>query len=282
MYKILSNGVKMPQFGLGTFLVADGKKAYDTTLEALKMGYRHIDTAQAYKNEASIGDAIKDSNIKREDLFITTKQILHADESIMQKAFDDSLKKLKLDYIDLYLIHWPHHDEAINTKTWAFLETLYASKKVRAIGVSNFKIHHLEALLKHATIIPMVNQVECHVGLQQQPLRLYHQSKGIITESYGPLMKGGIFEAPFVETLKALAKSYDASVAQMAIAWGLHNDIVMIPKSETIVRIKENLDATNIHLSQEDLEALNKLNRGKRVYTDPDNHPWGYTYETTS
>jgi methylglyoxal/glyoxal reductase len=281
MNKKLHNGVLMPKFGLGTFLIKEGESAYDSVKEALALGYRHIDTAQGYFNEGSIGDAIKDSKIPREDIFITTKQRMHATPALMQIAFDQSLMKLKTDYVDLYLIHWPNHDDKINQETWAFFEKLYREKKARAIGVSNFKIHHLEALFKTATIKPMVNQVEFHPGLQQKPLKKYLESHGIALESYGPFMKGGIFESPFKEELEAIAKAHEATIPQIVIAWGIQSDVIMIPKSATPGRIKENIDATKIKLSGQELNQIDNLNRGRRVYTDPDNHPWGNMYETS-
>jgi methylglyoxal/glyoxal reductase len=158
---------------------------------------------------------------------------------------------------------------------------MYAQKKIRAIGVSNFQIHHLEALKKTAKIMPMVNQVECHPGLQQIPLHTYLKEHGIAIESYGPFMKGGIYETPFKEVLEAIANKHQKTIAQIVIAWGLHNDIIMIPKSSTKERIKENFLAQDITLDLEDLNQLKGLNRGKRVYTDPDNSPWGYNYEAS-
>lgn len=275
IYTMLKNGVLMPRLGLGTFLVADGPSAYDTLLEALKIGYRHIDTAQMYKNEESIGKAIKDAQIKREDLFITTKQRGHSTIPNMRKQFEESLVKLGTDYIDLYLIHWPNHDKKINQQTWAFFEELYREKKVRAIGVCNFLRHHLEDLFETATILPMVNQVECHPGLTQVPLKNYLDQKGIALESYGPFMKGGIFEGIWLEGLSKIAEKHHASIAQVVIAWGLKQGMIMIPKSVTPTRLKENFDALNLNLTEDDITLINELNRGKRVYTDPDNSPWG-------
>ena len=275
MNKKLANGILMPQLGLGTFLMPEGEDAYASVAEALKVGYRHIDTAQMYRNEASVGQAIKDSGIDRKEIFITTKQRGHSSIENMQKAFDASLEKLQTDYVDLFLIHWPNHDKKVNQHTWAFFEKLYQEKKVRAIGISNFQRHHITDLLETATIVPMVNQVELHPGLSQAPLKAWLDEKGIAIESYGPLMKGGIFEGIWRETLELIADKHDATIAQIAIAWGLARGVIMIPKSVTPSRIKENFDAQFIQLSQEEIEQINALNRGKRVYTDPDNSPWG-------
>ncbi len=275
MNKKLSNGVLMPQFGLGTFLVPDGKSAYETVKYALSIGYRHIDTAQMYQNEESVGDALRDSGIPRSEVFITTKQRVHSSLKNMQKAFEESLAKLHTDYVDLYLIHWPNHDKKINQQTWAFFESLYEQKKVRAIGVSNFQRHHLNDLLETAKIRPMVNQVELHPGLSQAPLKTYLDSLDIAIESYGPFMKGGVFDGIWHDGLQPIADKYQASIPQIIIAWGLARGVIMIPKSVTPSRIEENFKGQFIKLTTEEVELINGLNRGKRVYTDPDNSPWG-------
>ena len=275
MNKKLYNGVLMPKLGLGTFLMADGESAYDSVKTALEVGYRHIDTAQMYQNEKSVGDAIKDSGIPRKEIFITTKQRGHSTLENMQKAFNASLEKLQTDYVDLFLIHWPNHDKKINQATWAFFESLYEQKKVRAIGVSNFQRHHLNDLMETAKIKPMVNQVELHPGLSQMPLQAYLEEEGIAIESYGPFMKGGIFEGIWKETLEKIALKHHASIPQVVIAWGLARDIIMIPKSVTPIRIEENFKSKDVLLSISEVEEISALNRGKRVYTDPDNSPWG-------
>jgi methylglyoxal/glyoxal reductase len=275
MNKKLANGVSMPLFGLGTFLVEAGDKTYETVLHALKIGYRHIDTAQMYRNEQSVGDAIRDSGIPREDIFITTKQKGHSTPENMRKQFMESLEKLKTDYVDLYLIHWPNHDKKVNQTTWALFEALYREKKVRAIGVSNFQRHHIIDLYETATIKPMVNQVELHPGLSQVPLQTYLNAEGIAIMSYGPFMKGGIFEGIWAEGLSKIASAHQCTIPQVVIAWGLARDILMIPKSVTPARIEENYQAQFIELNDTDIKTINELNRGKRVYTDPDNSPWG-------
>ena len=275
MIKTLHNGVKMPKLGLGTFLMPDGEDAYFSVLEALKVGYRHIDTAQMYQNEDSVGRAIKDSGLKREDIFITTKQRGHTSLDKMELQFNDSLRKLQTDYVDLYLIHWPNHDKKVNQQTWTFFEKLYKEGKCRAIGVSNFQKHHILDLYETATIKPMVNQVELHPGLSQEPLKKWLEFEGIAIESYGPFMKGGIFEGIWKEGLEKIAEKHQATIPQIVIAWGLARDVIMIPKSVTPSRILENFVAKDVLLSIQEIEEINKLNRGKRVYTDPDNSPWG-------
>jgi diketogulonate reductase-like aldo/keto reductase len=275
MNKKLHNGVLMPKLGLGTFLIAEGESAYDAVKTALEVGYRHIDTAQGYHNEKSVGDAIKDSGIPRNEIFITTKQRGHSTLENMQKAFDASLEKLQTDYVDLFLIHWPNHDKKINQATWAFFESLYEQKKIRAIGVSNFQIHHITDLMETAKVKPMVNQVELHPGLSQKPLQDFLEEQEIALESYGPFMKGGIFEGIWKETLSKIAEKHQATIPQIVVAWGLARDIIMIPKSATPSRIEENFKSKDILLSIAEVEEISALNRGKRVYTDPDNSPWG-------
>jgi diketogulonate reductase-like aldo/keto reductase len=275
MNKILSNGIKMPLLGLGTFLAQNGESAYHAVSYALKVGYRHIDTAQMYQNEESIGQAIQDSSIPRKDIFITTKQRYHSTLENMQKMFDESLAKLKTDYVDLYLIHWPNHDKKINQQSWAFFEKIYKEGKAKAIGVSNFTKSHLIDLFETATIKPMVNQVELHPGLTQKSLKAFLDQEGIAIQSYGPFMRGGIFESPFKEKLEEIAEKYHATVPQIVVAWGVCSNVIMIPKSVTPERILENFKGKDIILTEEEIESINQLNRGKRIYTDPDNSPWG-------
>jgi diketogulonate reductase-like aldo/keto reductase len=273
-YKILSNGVNMPMLGLGTFKVTEGE-AYDTVLEALKLGYRHIDTAQIYGNEASVGRAIHDSGIPREDIFVTTKlSPLNLGYEEAKKELKISLEKLGLDYVDLYLIHWPSPSNALNQATWRGMEEVYGQKLARAIGVSNFKIHHMDALLKTAHIIPMANQIELHPGLYQLATQVYLNEKNIALISYGPFMKGEVFleDGPYYAVLRGIADKYQKTIAQVIIAWGIQRGILMIPKSVTPKRLKENFEAKDLKLTVEELASINLLNRGRRVYTDPDNN----------
>ena len=273
-YKTLSNGLKMPMLGLGTFKVTEGE-AYDTVLEALKLGYRHIDTAQIYGNEASVGRAIKDSGIPRNELFVTTKlSPINLGYEEAKKELLISLEKLGLDYVDLYLIHWPSPSTALNQNTWRGMEEVYEQKLARAIGVSNFKIHHIDALLKTAKIVPMADQIELHPGLYQLPMQTYLNEKNIALISYGPFMKGEVFipEGPYYSVLKEIADKHQATIAQIVVAWGLNRGILMIPKSVTPKRLKENFDAKDLILDKEDIQRINQLNRGRRVYTDPDNN----------
>lgn len=278
MFVTFNNGVKMPILGLGTYL-SKADEAYDAVLYALQNGYRHLDTAQMYFNEESVGKAIKDSGFNRKEIFITTKLIHHAPKDDIYKSIDESLKKLQTDYIDLLLIHWPNESDEVGLNTWRVFEDLYDKGIVRAIGVSNYQIHHLDYLLAHARIKPVINQVELHPGLQQYPLAKYLKEKNIVLQSFGPFMKGVLLEKPYVDVLNEIAAKHHATLNQIVIAWGLNRGIVMIPKSVTPSRILENFNAKEIVLDEEDMIKIKKLNRGTRVYTDPDNSPWG-TYKS--
>ncbi|VEU82619.1 aldo/keto reductase [Acholeplasma hippikon] len=273
-YITLHNGVRMPQFGLGTFKVEAGESAYETVKRALKIGYRHIDTAIMYGNEADVAKAIKDSGIKREEIFVTSKffKLYSGDKEKIRKDIDASLSRLDLGYVDLMLIHWPNMDEKINQAAWSVLEEYYEKGAFRAIGVSNFQIHHLERLLESAKIVPMINQVECHPLLAQFGLQKYLISKGIQMTSYGPFAKGRVFEEPTASEIKSIAEKHQATITQVIIAWGLQRGIVMIPKSVHEDRLIENFNGTELVLSQSEMERMNALNRGARVYTDPDNN----------
>lgn len=271
-YITLANGVKMPILGLGTFKASEGKSCYEACLEALKIGYRHIDTAMGYGNEESVGKAIKDSGVKREDIFVTTK--LYPSKIGYKSAkvnLEESLKRLGLDYVDLYLIHWPSANDKVNIHTWQAFEELYDAGLTRAIGVSNFNINHLDHLLPNVRIKPMIDQVELHPYLPQFPLAKYLDDKGICLESYGPFAKGMVFED---ETLKKLAAKYNKPVANIVTRWGIERNIVMIPKSVTLDRIVSNFDVFSFSLTKEDIQIIDKLNCGKRLYTDPNNCPF--------
>lgn len=270
----LNNGVIMPQFGLGTFKVEAGESAYQTVKTALKLGYRHIDTAIMYHNEEDIGRAINDSGIKREEIFVTTKilKLYNGDKALIKKDLEASLERLNIGYVDLILIHWPNYDYQINLSAYQVLEEMYSDKKYRAIGVSNFQIHHLDHLIKNAKVKPMVNQVELHPLLSQVGMQKYLKENNIALTSYGPFAKAKIFESPVKEQLEEVAKYYGATITQVIIAWGLQRGIIMIPKSVHEERLLENLEATKLVLTNEDMEKVSKINRGTRVYTDPDNN----------
>ncbi|WP_160712803.1 aldo/keto reductase [Chitinophaga solisilvae] len=262
----LSNGVQMPYFGLGVFKTNEGKEVTDAVTYALDAGYRHIDTAAIYKNEEGVGQAIAASKTDRKEIFLTSK-VWNADQGYDQtlKAYDASLEKLKTDYLDLYLVHWPVKGKY--KETWRALEQLYADGRVKAIGVSNFLQHHLEDLLQSAKVIPMVNQLEFHPRLVQQSLLDFCQQHHVQYEAWSPLMQGKIFDIP---ELKALAAKYGVSVAQLVLRWDLQKGVVTIPKSIRQDRIISNAEIFNFEISTEDVAAIEKLDKGERVGPDPD------------
>lgn len=266
----LNNGVKMPWFGLGVFKVEEGPELVNAVKTAINHGYRSIDTASIYGNEQGVGEGIregiKEAGIAREDLFITSK-VWNADlgyESTLS-AYEESLQKLGLEYLDLYLIHWPV--EGKYKEAWRALETLYKEGKVKAIGVSNFHIHHLEELLKDAKVIPMINQVEYHPRLTQEVLKSFCQKNQIQLEAWSPLMQGELLDNP---VLQEIAKTYGKTVAQVILKWDLQNGVVTIPKSTKSHRIMENASIFDFALTEEDMKRINELNQNKRVGPDPD------------
>ncbi len=266
----LNNGYMMPMLGLGTFLAPE-EECYQAVLWALKAGYRHIDTAQNYKNEAAVGRAIKDSNIKREEIFITSKlQIKRYGKNNAKKAVLKSIKDLGVDYIDLYLMHWPSQNYAFNLETYQALEEMVDAGYIRSIGVSNFQIHHLEHLLPYVKIKPVVNQIELHPGLNQDANIKFAIKNDIVITSYGPFMKGEALKMPYI---LELSLKYNKTPAQICIRFLLDRNIVAIPKSVHEERIKENIDVFDFKLTTEEIEKILSLNIAKRVYMDPDNRP---------
>ncbi len=263
----LNNGTSMPVFGLGVFLAKDGDETRYAVTEALKAGYRHIDTAAVYNNERSVGKAVRESRIPREDLFITTK-LWNKDirNHRVKEALHRSLDNLKMDYVDLYLVHWPIENRV--SSVWPEMEELYKEGRVKAVGVSNYHIHHLNELLPAADIVPAVNQVECHPYLQQRELRSFCAEKGIVFESWGPLMQGHFLK---VREILDIAEKYKRTPAQITLRWGLQNNIVLIPKSVKKDRIISNADIFSFELSEDDMETLNCLDRNQRMGPDPDN-----------
>ncbi len=267
----LSNGVKMPGLGIGVFKVEEGPELVNAVKFAIKHGYRSIDTAAIYQNEEGVGQAIKEglteTELSREDLFVTSK-VWNSDlgyESTLA-AFETSLKKLQLDYLDLYLIHWPVAGKYKDA--WCALETLYKEGKVRAIGVSNFQVHHLEDLMKDAEIKPMINQVEFHPRLTQEEVRAFCKANDIQVEAWSPLAQGQLLDNP---VLQEIANHYNKSIAQVILRWDLQNGVVTIPKSTKEHRIVENADVFDFELTNEHMEQINQLNENHRVGPDPDN-----------
>ncbi|KAA1039083.1 aldo/keto reductase [Macrococcus equipercicus] len=265
------NGNTMPQVGLGVFRVQEGQEAVDAVKHAIISGYRSIDTAMIYKNEQSVGEGIRlgleAAGIDRSELFVTSKIWLDDfgfDTAI--QAYEASLERLGLDYLDLYLIHWPGTDTAKFIDTWKALEQLYNEGKVRNIGVSNFSVEHMEALLAQAAVKPAINQVEFHPYFDQKQLRDYLAGKQIVMESWSPLMNGEILTN---EVISNIAEKHGKTPAQVVIRWNIENDVVVIPKSVTPARIEENLNVFDFQLSQEDLYEIEQLNEDRRIGPDP-------------
>lgn len=259
----LQNGITIPTVGFGTWQIEEGEQAVNAVKKAIELGYRHIDTAAIYRNEQSVGQAIKESGVKREELFITSKvwnKSRGYEETLA--AFEKSLKKLDLEYMDMYLLHWPANEKqfkdwaAINAASWKALEKLYADGKVKAIGVCNFLKPHLEALLPTTTITPMVNQIEFHPGFMQEETVAYCKEHGMLIEAWSPLGSGKMLDN---EVLKELATANDISVAQLCIRWILQKGHLPLPKSVTPERIQNNLDVFDFTLSEETMQRIDAL-----------------------
>ena len=265
----LNNEVEMPAIGLGVFQVEN-----DTTAEivknAIELGYRSIDTAAIYGNEAGVGEGIKlalaSTGLNREDLFITSKVWnagLNYEETV--SAYEESLEKLGLDYLDLYLIHWPGKNKF--AESWSALEDLYIEGKIRAIGVCNFNISHLQDLMKNARVTPVINQVEFHPRLQQQSLRAFCKEHNIQLEAWAPLMQGGLLEDP---TIANIAEKYGKSNSQVILRWDIQNGVITIPKSVRKERMAQNADIFDFSLTVEEMQIINAMNLDKRVGPDPE------------
>ncbi|MCL2512615.1 MAG: aldo/keto reductase [Oscillospiraceae bacterium] len=264
----LNNGVKMPWLGFGTFQVPDGEVVERSVLWALEAGYRSIDTAGMYRNEAGVGKAIRESGIPRKEIFVTTKVANERqgfDEAL--RAFDDSLKLLGMDYVDLYLVH-----RAVKGKypeTWKAFEKIYKDGGARAIGVSNFLTHHLEDIIPDAEFIPAVNQIEYHPYLTEKELLAFCKKHGIVCEAWSPLQRGKIFED---KTIAAIAENYGRTMAQIALRWNIQNGVITIPRSVKKERIIENAGIFDFALADEDMAAIDALNKDFRISTHPDDY----------
>lgn len=259
----LNNGVLIPAVGFGTWLAPDGAVAVESVKRALADGYRHIDTAAAYNNEKSVGRAIAKSDIPRDEIFVTSK-VWNSERGYDKtlRAFDKSCADISLDYLDLYLIHWPavenqfSHWKEINADTWRALEKLYNDGRVRSIGVSNFMPHHIDALIEKAQILPMVNQIEFHPGFMQTDCVNYCKRNNIQVEAWSPLGRTRVLAN---ELLLSLATKYQKTSAQICLRWILQHDILPIPKSVTPERIKENIDIFDFEISEEDMQEIDSM-----------------------
>lgn len=264
----LNTGATIPQLGYGVFQIP-ADETITAVHHALQAGYRSLDTAMIYGNEDAVGRAVAESDVPREDLFITTK-LWNDDQGYDStlRAFDTSLNKLGLDHVDLYLIHWPLPGKDLYVDTWKAFEKLHADGRAKNIGVSNFQIPHLRRLMEETDIVPALNQIELHPNLQQKDLRAFHAEHGILTEAWSPIGRGtGLLEN---STIQGLAEKYGKSPAQVVLRWHIQLGNVVIPKSVTPSRIKENIEIFDFELADDDVEALEPLETGQRIGPDPD------------
>jgi 2,5-diketo-D-gluconate reductase A len=260
----LNNGVQIPQLGFGVFQVPP-EETQRIVEDALEAGYRHIDTAAAYGNEAAVGAAIAASGIRREDIFLTTK-LRNGEQGTAQEAFQNSRRELGIDYVDLYLIHWPVPSRNLFTEAWKTMEKLHASGAIRAIGVSNFLADHLDTLLQSADVVPAVNQFELHPTFQQPELAAKSRSLGIAVEAYSPLGQGADLDAAAVTSA---ADKYGVTPAQVVLAWHLAQGTIVIPKSANSGRMRDNLAAVGVVLTPAEIGGITALEAGARIGSDP-------------
>ncbi|MGW9991502.1 diketogulonate reductase-like aldo/keto reductase [Staphylococcus hominis] len=266
------NGNQMPMLGLGTFRVENDDTCKEAVKHAIESGYRSIDTAKVYGNEEKVGQGIKEglesTGLNREDIFVTSKLFFEdfGRENVAQ-AYETSIQKLGLDYLDLYLVHWPGTNEAVMIDTWKGMEDLYKDNRVKNIGVSNFNPDHFEALLAQVSIKPVINQVEFHPYFTQEKLRKYLEAQNIYMESWSPFMNAQILND---ETLNEIGKEVNKTAAQVIIKWNMQHNVVVIPKSVTSSRIEENIDVFDFELSADQMKRIDDLNKDQRIGPDPD------------
>lgn len=265
--KLLSNGEEMPVLGLGVYKMTNREETIEAITKALQVGYRAVDTAALYYNEEEVGEAIRHSKVAREELFVTTK-VWNSDQGYDStlRAFETSLKKLNMDYIDLYLTHWPVEGKFVDT--YRAIERLYDEKLIRVTGVSNHHEQHLQQILVKANTAPMVNQVELHPYLTQEPLRAFCAQNNIAVTAWSPLGRGGVLTD---DTLVKIGEAHGKSAAQVTLRWHLQSDIIVIPKSVKPSRIEENANIFDFELSSSEMQAINELNRNQRFGQNPEN-----------
>lgn len=263
----LHNGIDMPTLGLGVYKMTDREEAVSAIQAAIGFGYRSIDTAAFYENEESVGEGVRGSSVRREEVFITTK-VWNSDQGYDEtlRSFEKSLHALKMDYLDLFLIHWPVKEKY--KETWRAMERLYREGVVRAIGVSNFTIGNLEDLMQGSNEKPVINQVELHPYLSQEELRMFCNEQNIAVEAWSPLARNRLADEP---TLNRLAKKYNKTASQIILRWHLQNNVIIIPKSVRAERIKENANVFDFELSLDDMLVINNLNMNERFGADPEN-----------
>lgn len=274
----LKNGVEIPCIGLGTWQTPEGELAYNAVRDALSHGYRHVDTAAVYGNEVSVGRAVRESGIPREEIFVTSKlwnTVRGCDET--KKAFEESLERLGLDYLDLHLIHWPnpkgfrHRWKEANAESWRAMEDLHKAGRIRAIGISNFLKHHIDALLKTAEVAPMVNQVRLCPGDTKDGLVAHCRKHGMLLEAYSPFGTGKAFKVP---ELQEIAAKYNKTVAQLLVRWSLQMGFLPLPKSTSAERIKENADVFDFEIDNDDVVYLARMKGACGESWDPDTVTW--------
>ena len=263
----LNNGVTIPQLGFGVFQI-EPENTREATLAALEVGYRHIDTAEMYGNEKQVGEAVRESGVDRDDVFVTSKlnNGFHAYDDALN-AFDQSLKDLGLDYLDLFLVHWPLPNVGDFVETWRAMEEMYRSGRVKAIGVSNFQRHHLQRLFDETETVPAVNQIEVHPYLVQDDLRAFGAQHGIPTEAWSPIAQGKVLDDP---TLVSIGEAHGKTSAQVTLRWHLQRGDIVFPKSVTRSRVEENFDVFDFELTDDEVAQITALDRDERIGPDPD------------
>ncbi|TFB24499.1 aldo/keto reductase [Filobacillus milosensis] len=262
----LNNGVEMPGFGLGVYKAEEGQEVVNAVRTAIDHGYRLIDTASFYGNESGVGEGLREASVKRDEIFVTTKvwnDEQGYDETL--KAFEQSLNRLSLDYLDLYLVHWPVTGKF--RETWRAMERLYDEGVIKAIGVSNFHVHHLEDLMVAANVKPTVNQIEYHPHLTQKEMKGYCEQENIQLEAWSPMKRGRLFEDT---TIKEIADKYNKTPAQVILRWDIQTNIITIPKSVNPDRIKSNADIFDFELTDEEIYSITALNQNERTGPNPD------------